>query len=146
MVGPKELSKVKKTKERLYRVAVYGTLMEGCVRHNLLRSSVPIGTFQTEPIYSMYSIGLPKSSNSWPYIIKNGNTSISMEVYEFTDEDILKILDSVEQVDNGLFARSIIDTPYGKSFIYTRKEKRMGISDIKILSGSWKEYINYKIA
>lgn len=120
------------------KVAVYGTLMEGCLRNAALENAVKLGNFQTEPIFTMYY-----SYANYPFLIKNGGTAISMEVYEFTNPDILNRLDHIEGIETGLFQREELNTPYGKAKYYFMKGKDNDNSPI-IESGDWKDYLKIK--
>ena len=123
------------------QVAVYGTLMNGHIRHSALENAKLLGTFQTEPKFNMYA-----HSNNYPFLTKEGGTSITMEVYQFTDKNILNRLDDIEGVrpsGGGLFVREKMNTPYGPSeFYYMTEESNSGA--VRIESGDWNDYTKTK--
>ncbi len=117
-------------------VAVYGTLLSGCSNHkNFLRDANFEGEFWTEPSYKLFS----NSNETYPYLMKGGNTSVKMEVYGFHGKYIEDALDSLEGVSHGLYDKGSINTPQGKAILYVRNEK-MWESDPLIVSGDWKEF------
>lgn len=124
----------KKGNKKTVKVAVYGTLLSTLGLNYILKTSTLMGEFQTPPSLQMYSAG------GFPYIMSNGTTSVSMEVYDSVNEEVLSALDRVEGVAGGLYTRSEIDTPFGKAFAYMRNSK-MGANDPVIASGSWKDFI-----
>ena len=115
------------------RVAVYGTLLSNCHNNGWLRKAKLVGEFWTEPLFDMFSIG------TFPYIMENGNTSVKMEVYEYTDEDVEIGLDEVEGVNRGLYQKGSIMTPHGKALLYISK-KTFNDNDPRIISGDWKDF------
>jgi len=117
------------------RVIVYGTLRKDGVAFNQLKSinAEYLGSFQSPPEYTLYD-----NRGSFPCLVKGGNTSITMEVYNTTYSNIQDKLDSYEGVESGLYKREIMDSPFGKSFVYifNRSVKNMNI----ISNGDWIEY------
>jgi gamma-glutamylcyclotransferase (GGCT)/AIG2-like uncharacterized protein YtfP len=115
-------------------VAVYGSLRSGFHNHSLLSDSKLLGTFDTEPIYDMYSCG------SFPGLVLHGSTSIKMEIYEVTEE-VSKKVERLEgytkgdEMDNH-YNKVMIDTPYGEAgtYIYNNSTTRLP----KVDSGDWK--------
>lgn len=104
-------------KDKITLVAVYGTLRQNQSNNCHLAGAEYIGEYDTEPIYTMYSL------HSFPGIVENGNTSIKMEVFEVQEEDTFKRLDNLEGFygDNNkdnLYNKKIIETPFGKAFVY----------------------------
>jgi len=79
----------------------------------------------------------------FPGIVEDGETSIKMEVYRVSDEQIKKRLDYLEgyygpKDKMNLYNKIEIDTPYGKAFTYTYNgevSKRL-----KVESGDWVDY------
>lgn len=122
----------------IYRVAVYGTLRKGFHNHRFLKDCTLLGTFQTEPQLQLFS----NCSETFPYILKNGHTSVTMEVYEFDDEETKQALDRLEgynESPTGLYDRETIKTPYGRAYVYFRHTK-MSSNDKEILSGCWHQF------
>lgn len=116
-------------------VSVYGSLRKGMGNHRLLENSTFVGTFRTDPVYSLYSLG------GFPGLKENGNTSVVMEVYE-VDDDTNERLDSLEGYsedgNNTFYDKVTIQTPWGESglYIYVPNVSR----DRLVESGDWKEY------
>jgi len=116
-------------------VAVYGSLRQGLHNHRLLESSNYLGDFNTEPIYSLYSLG------SFPGLKENGNTSVVMEVYEVT-EAVARNVDSLEGYtpggNNTFYDKISIETPWGTASVYTYVNELPQSSLVE--SGDWKEF------
>lgn len=118
------------------KVCVYGTLRRG--EHNYKRilenSSIYLGTYQTDPHFTMYdNIG-------FPIVITKGTTSIVYEVYE-VDENVLQSLNRLEGCTGipghpeNWYDLINIETPVGKGVMYVmHKEKDLQI----IKNGDWK--------
>lgn len=118
-------------------VAVYGTLRRGFGNYmHYLSKEKYIGQYETDPIYTMYSLG------AFPGVVKNGQTSIVMEVFEI-DTNKLASLDGLEGYRgmgrNNMYNREKIKTPYGDAFTYIYNNKHTdGLEEVE--SGDWKEY------
>lgn len=116
-------------------VAVYGSLRQGLHNHRLLESSNYLGDFNTEPIYSLYSLG------SYPGLKENGNTSVVMEVYEVT-EAVARNVDNLEGYtpggNNTFYDKISIETPWGTASVYTYVNELPQSSLVE--SGDWKEF------
>jgi gamma-glutamylcyclotransferase (GGCT)/AIG2-like uncharacterized protein YtfP len=123
--------------EKKFLIAVYGCLRKGLNMHGYLSSnSIYMGSYDTDPIYSMYSI------KSFPGLVKNGNTSIRMEVYE-VNEGVLDNIDGLEGVssihdDLSMFLRELIETPYGDAYTYFYNEEIN--TRVKVDCGDWLEF------
>tara|TARA_R110000772_G_scaffold54130_1_gene123533 strand:- start:54091 stop:54504 length:414 start_codon:yes stop_codon:yes gene_type:complete len=123
------------------KVAVYGSLLSGLHNNQLLGSSELLGSFESEPKFKMVAIG-----NDYPGVIKKGNTSIKMEVYN-VDNLTLKGLDMLEgykksnKKDDNYYIRETIDTPYGKVFAYFYNKSIKELTVVK--SGDWKEHLGH---
>lgn len=123
--------------EKRFLIAVYGCLRKGLNMHgNLSSDSIYIGNYDTEPIYDMYSI------KSFPGVVKNGNTSIRMEVYEVS-EKTLDHIDGLEGVssihdDLSLFIKELIETPYGDAYLYIYNEDIK--NKVKVDCGDWLQF------
>lgn len=103
--------------ENKIRVAVYGSLRKNMYNHeHYLGKSKLLGTFETEPIYNLYDLG------SYPGLKKEGDTSITIEVYE-VDLTTLQRINNLEGYNpssskNDFYDRELIETPYGDAFLY----------------------------
>lgn len=126
-----------------HKVVVYGSLLEGLGNHPLLQrhGARKLGTFKTKPEFTMVSLG------GFPGVTREGNTSITVEVYE-VDDACLKDLNSLEgyrgEEQDNFYDREEIETPFGKSFIYTYNHIRPTSAKSQVENGDWKEYIHQK--
>lgn len=123
-------------------IAVYGSLRKDLGNyHAHLKSSKYIGVFETNPIYTLKSLG------SFPALIKDGSTSIVMEVFRVDDETMTSI-DRLEgyQKNGGSnhYEKETIKTPYGDAFIYFYGDPERIKDAPVVLSGDWKEYLKNK--
>ncbi len=122
-------------KDKKILVAVYGSLRQGLHNHRLLESSNYLGDFNTEPIYSLHSLG------SFPGLKENGNTSVVMEVYEVT-EAVARNVDNLEGYtpggNNTFYDKISIETPWGTASVYTYVNELKSSSLVE--SGDWKEF------
>ena len=119
------------------KVAVYGSLRKGLGNHQCyLKNETCVGTFETKPEYTMYSLG------GFPGLVKGGHTSILMEVYDVNMDKMkeLDILEGYSGKDNpsNHYNRTMIDTPYGKAVTYLYNYNTAGIT--KVTSGDWVEF------
>lgn len=124
--------------KKKHLIAVYGTLRKGCSNNKVLGDSDYVGTFESKPIFNMFSV-----SESFPALKLSGQTSVLFEVYKASDE-ILKNVDELEgyNKDNkslSMYDRKRIFTPYGESYFYIFEGTTNGMN--KINSGDWVEYI-----
>lgn len=110
-------------------VAVYGTLKEGFGNHRLLKNTEKLGEFKTNPIFTMLHLG------GFPAIIEDGSTEIFCEIYNVTENDVLKSLDRLEGYPN-FYNRKTIDTPWGKAWIYYLDDTYNYVLNV-IESGCW---------
>ncbi len=93
-------------KEERVLVAVYGTLRKGGRWHYLLEGSTFIGEGVTPPNYTMLLV----SGGNFPYLIDEGTTAVTVEVYEVS-RATLKRLDALEGVPTHYRAASTaVDT------------------------------------
>lgn len=96
-------------------IAVYGTLRKGFGNHRLIQNADYLGTFKTEPIYNLYSLG------GFPGLKNNGDTSVVMEVYAVTDEEAYHV-DCLEGYTPGqpayFYDKQDIETPWGTAGVY----------------------------
>ena len=113
-------------------IAVYGTLRKGNGNHRLLVNADYIGTYTTEPIYSLYSLG------GFPGLKENGETAVIMEVYAVNEEEARRV-DGLEGYTPGeqatFYDKIQIETPWGQAGVYTYVRQPNETSLIK--SGDW---------
>lgn len=131
--------------EKINLVAVYGSLRKSMSNHYLLMGSEFIGTFSSDPSYTMYGVGV-----GYPAVVEGGCTSIVMEVYS-VDKEIEKKLDRLEgynenneDLDN-YYNKVLITTPFGDAYVYIFNEDVTYLN--KIESGDWlkqQEEVNSK--
>ena len=126
-------------KEEKYLVAVYGSLRKGLHNHKVLGGSELVGTFVSEPKYTMISLG------GFPGLYQKGNTSVTFEVYKVNNA-ILSSVNGLEGYDpngvnNTFYDRKIISTPFGDAFTYTYVRELDRESDNIVQSGNWKTYL-----
>ena len=125
-----------KMSENKQLISVYGTLRKDCSNHRIIEKAKYIGSFESKPIFNMYSI-----NDAFPALKLGGNNSIVIEVYE-VDDATLKRVDGLEGYNpegkTNLYDRKKIFTPYGESYIYIYEG---GINNSKVIkSGDWKDY------
>lgn len=128
-----------KQQEEVNLVAVYGSLRKGMGNHSYLTHCKYVGDFNSEPIYDMYSV-----SGAYPALVSEGNTSINMEVYQVSKQIqfVLNRLEGYQGIGNpdNLYDRVIIDTPYGKAYLYLFN---MSVSRmVQVESGDWVSFKN----
>ncbi len=117
------------------KIAVYGTLRQGCSNHALLEDSKLLSRERTDDQWEMFSLtGFPG--------IRKGNKAITIEVYEVTD-DVAKTIDRLEgyrgtNKDNW-YNKVQIDTSQGKVDIYTLERPEYDNYPI-IPSGDWAQF------
>lgn len=124
--------------KRKHLVAVYGSLRQGLGNHRLLENAEFLGTFETPPYYTMYSV-----ANSFPALIKKGSTSIIMEAYLVSDSELYQ-LHSLEGYIKGRdeslnhYNKRDIATPFGPGMWY---EYARNPSNLRIVKGGdWTKF------
>lgn len=131
-----------KESEKKHIVAVYGSLRREQYNYFNLGLDLQkyIGTFETEPIYSLYSAG------AFPCLKKGGTTSVIMDVFKVDDrtlEDINSLEGFMEGIEATFYDREVIKTPFGEDayyYIYVPSVKTMP----KVKSGDWVNYCEQK--
>lgn len=126
-----------------YKVAVYGSLLQGLGNYPLLErhGAKLLGLHKTDPEFTMVSLG------GFPGVIKIGDTSIHTEIYE-VDDSCLESLNNLEGYEgrnkNNFYDRETIETCFGKSFIYLLNRTFYDIKDLRniVKSGNWREERN----
>lgn len=127
------------------KIAVYGTLRKNQSNNSCLEGATLLGEFESDPIYTMYSV-----YDNYPALKENGYTSIKFEVYDIKSRtDILKRIDQLEGFinknnKNNHYNRKIIETPYGKAFVYIINDNEKYSKLKKIITGDWVDYIDIK--
>ena len=125
------------------KVAVYGEYLkkENGNDHEFFKGSKFLGSCESLPLYTMYDL------KNFPGVVRNGTTSITLDVYEIT-RDKLKKFDKMQNYDilendNTLntFIRKICWTPFGvaKIYFYNSLENNVKIPRI-IKYGNWSQY------
>ena len=116
------------------RVAVYGSLREGMYNSPVMgiAGGKLLGTLWTPPKYTMYSL------TQYPAVVTNGSDSICIEVYEV--EDIIPV-DNLEGYPD-YYGRELIDTPWGKAWLYTLTKDSLPDYVEVVMSGDWVKYRN----
>jgi gamma-glutamylcyclotransferase (GGCT)/AIG2-like uncharacterized protein YtfP len=119
--------------ERNILIAVYGTLRKGCGNSEyFLKEAEFKGTFNSEPTYSLYSLG------GFPGLKKEGQTSVVMEVFAVNEREASSI-DGLEGYQEGrephFYDKQSIETPWGTAgvYIYVRDTSQREL----IESGDW---------
>ncbi len=85
------------------RLFVYGTLKRGQPRHRYLAEQTFVATAATRPAYRLFSVG------DYPALVHRADgLSIEGELWEVYDA-CLRMLDRVEGVEQGLYAREPIE-------------------------------------
>lgn len=113
---------------------VYGTLMRGEKRHRHLAGATFVAEARTVPRYRLHNAG------DYPALIEDaGGVSIIGEVW-LVEADGLRVLDDVEGVDEGLYARRRVrllpphDEVVAEAYVFL--ESVTGMPDI---GASWRE-------
>lgn len=118
--------------------AVYGTLKAAYGNHRLLRTAESLGTFKTEPVYTLFDGG-------FPIVEREGSTSIHCELYKTEDPAVIQNVFGLEGCSsqtkgnpNNWYDIDEIDTPHGKAIIFVMDK---GISQRSriVKSGNWEE-------
>lgn len=91
-------------------IFVYGTLKRGACRANLLDTSRFLSEAKTKPLYRLYSVcgHYPALINATRADVTNHGVEVEGEVYEI-EENILRQLDAVEGIDEGLYERRPVE-------------------------------------
>ncbi|HEX8586123.1 MAG TPA: gamma-glutamylcyclotransferase [Allosphingosinicella sp.] len=121
-------------------ISVYGSLRKGLSNHRVIQDSEFLGTFQTEPIYSLHPLG------NYPGLKENGSTSITMEVYA-VDEKTADRVDGLEGYSDSrpatFYDKKPLETPFGMSSVYIYVNELPAHTAIE--SGDWKEFMEERV-
>jgi len=108
-------------------IFVYGTLRRGGVNHHLLAEAALCGAHATPSRYRMLNLG------AYPGVVEGGSTAIIGEVYRVTRKQFAD-LDRLEDWPT-LYNRKLIDSPWGKAWIYLYRGNRRNRAVIP--GGDW---------
>lgn len=127
------------------KVAVYGSLLSGLHNHGVMTNArgVLVGEFQTKPEFTLVSLG------GFPGLIKGGDTSVKVEVYEVTPSNI-RHLDRLEgyhpdaEEESNFYTREIIniDGIEEDVSVYTLPDAYR--SRAVVADGDWRNHITRK--
>lgn len=110
-------------------IFVYGTLKKGFSNHHYLQNKA---TYLHPFVLEGYQMFLDRSEDlecqklrekaqtpfdPWPYL-KAGEGSVEGELYQLHDQQLLRSLDKLEGVDEGLYQRLIVSTIIGECYLY----------------------------
>lgn len=133
-------------------VAVYGSLKRGFGNHRLLQGEFYDGVGDAE-FLGEYVIPegmfVMRSLGGFPAIFKSSeekdgvSTPITIEVYRVSDTNMMENLDSLEG-HPGWYRRELIDTPFGRSWIYIMPQGSYFGRPI-VEDGVWGGYSNTKV-
>tara|TARA_R110002020_G_scaffold140447_3_gene311941 strand:- start:62 stop:484 length:423 start_codon:yes stop_codon:yes gene_type:complete len=127
--------------------AVYGTLRKKGSNHRYLDNNPNVkfvGSITTDPIFNLKSV-----SDAFPALLKKGNTSVVMEIYDVASAQVETNLDRLEgysldaPAELNYYQKDIIDTPLGPAYVYFWNEKNPSKLS-NITSGDWIDYITVK--
>jgi gamma-glutamylcyclotransferase (GGCT)/AIG2-like uncharacterized protein YtfP len=113
-----------------HRVFVYGTLLGGAVNHHRLEGAELLGVCRTSPSLRMFNLG------AYPGVARGGHTAVTGEVYR-VDAAGLRYLDRLEDYPR-LYDRELIQTPFGRAWIYLYRGNRTGRPVIQ--GGDWRAF------
>lgn len=118
---------------------VYGTLKRKKHNNYLLTGATFLGEHKTEPVYTLYD-------GPYPIVERGGETAISGELFETTDENVidgifrLEGCSKVQHSPNSWYDYDKIATPNGEAVIFVMNEGGSQRSATSILSsGIWRD-------
>ena len=140
----KELKRKSKM-EKKFLIGLYDDYREnGCLNGVLNKISCKlIGTYYTEPIYTMYNVDKEESCD----VATDGNNSIKIEVWEVSESYLDKIektygyYSDFEEYPQDYKKEEII-SPFDKITMYFTNINQTKKKNI--IKGDWIEYLNYK--
>ena len=109
------------------RVFVYGTLKRGQRNFYYLRAAEFVGTFSTDPIFSMVAF------DDYPAVCEQGRHTIHGEIYHISDPQF-RLLDELERYPD-YYQRIVIPTDYGDAWMYIVKVELC--QGKEMIPGSW---------
>lgn len=120
-------------------ICAYGTLRlgQGNYRAYLEGKSKHLGTFQTEPKFTMYGL-----HSGFPIVSTEGNTPITCDVFLISQDAVLRRVHGLEGFRGTIGAPENwydcqpIETPYGPGYIYVQHKHIENAKNI-IKNGDW---------
>lgn len=114
-------------------IAVYGSLRKGLSNHGRLGNSKLIGTFRSDPLYTLHSL-----HGYYPGLKLDGEDSVVFEVYSVTpqiDESIehLEGYSSTRAQQYNHYDKVLIPTPFGNAYTYVYNPE----TDTRLEHGDW---------
>ena len=117
---------------------------DGCLNGVLNAASCKlIGSYSTEPIYTMYNVDKDESC----VVATDGNNSIKIEVWEASESYLDKIektygyYSDFEEYPQD-YKKETVLSPFGEIIMYFTNIEQLQKNII--VSGDWIEYLNYK--
>jgi gamma-glutamylcyclotransferase (GGCT)/AIG2-like uncharacterized protein YtfP len=120
----------------MHLVAVYGSLKKDYHNHVYLKGADLLGTFKTEPVYTLVSLG------SYPALKRGGKTEITYELYNVKRDSQLKDIYALEGYHgtpghpNNWYDVDKIKTPHGEAELFVMGADKYPNAQI-IESGNW---------
>lgn len=127
--------------------ATYGTLRKGYGNHRLLEGDRAefLGTIQTPPNYTMYSLG------GFPGVTEKGNTPITVEIYRTTDKSVMNSVNGLEGYtgirnhERNWYDTCDIQTEWGVANMFTMNQIEESDSKPDVVeTGDWNNRVNSK--
>jgi gamma-glutamylcyclotransferase (GGCT)/AIG2-like uncharacterized protein YtfP len=148
----KKINKMVKHKiidDEVVNIAVYGYLRKGCDNFYHIKDSAKLlGTYYTLPEYTLYSI------DGSAGLLKEGSTSVLLEVYEISKSDwySLEWSNNLEgNLENThtaktLYTDKLIQTPFGEAVVFFIDPLQISLNKAhKIPNGDWLDYLGTKV-
>jgi len=141
----KELKKKSKM-EKKYLIGIYDDYREkGCsnVSFDKVHCKL-IGSYSTEPIYSMYDVD---GDTMFCAVETDGNNSIKLEIWEIDETTLDKIernynyYSAYEEYPQD-YKKETVLSPFGEIIMYFTNIEQ--VKNNIVISGDWIEYLNYK--
>ena len=130
-------------------IAVYGYLRKGCDNFFHIKDSAKlIGSYYTLPEYTLYNI------DGAPGLLKEGSTSVLLEVYEISKSDWYSLEWSnnlegnLENINTkkSLYIDKLIQTPFGEAVVFFIDPSQVSLHKAqKIPNGDWLDYLGTKV-
>lgn len=121
------------------QVAIYGPLRKDGKLKEKLKEAVYLGQFNSEPEFNMFKV-----SKNEPCVTLDGRTSIVMDVYRMSKEQLATIVEPTKHIKKNVvgkgnkYLRKVINTPYGKSILYYYNNNTAKLK--QLANGDWVEY------
>lgn len=115
-------------------ICCYGTLRQQFHNHYLLEDSKLLGTYTSEPGFTMYTNG------NFPILSSKGTDTFEYEVYEILNPEVLEDLHRLEGCSGipgdprSWYDIQPLETPNGRAYIYITHEEM----DLDVVeTGNW---------